>query len=53
MNTDLKLSLGMVLSEISSTIILFMTTSPGVISAWAARETLYEGKADYCMIACE
>ena len=30
-----------------------MTTGPCVISAGAARETLFEGKADYCMIVCE
>ena len=53
MNKDLKLSLVMVKSEISYTIPLFMTTSPRVISAGAVIETLYEGKADYCMIVCE
>ena len=52
-NKDLKLSLNMILGEISYTIIFFMTTSPCVISAGAARETLFEGKADYCMIVCE
>ena len=53
MNKDVKLSLDMTLSEIFYTIIFFMTTSPCVISAGAARETLFEGKADYCMIVCE
>ena len=53
MNKDVKLSLSMVPGETSYTIILFMTTGPGVISAGAARETLFEGKADYCMIVCE
>ena len=43
----------MVLSDIPNTITLFKTTGPCVISAGAARETLYEGKADYCMIVCE
>jgi hypothetical protein len=52
-NKDLKPSLNMIPSEISYTITLFMTTSPCVISAGAARETLFEGKADYCMIVCE
>ena len=52
-NKDLKLSSGMVTGETSYTIILFMTTGPGVRSAGAARETLFEGKADYCMIVCE
>jgi len=52
-NKDVKLSSVMLLSEISYTIIFFMTTSPCVISAGAARETLFEGKADYCMIVCE
>ena len=52
-NKDLKLSLVMVAGETSYTIILFMTTGPCVISAGAARETLFEGKADYCMIVCE
>jgi len=52
-NTYLKLSLDMVPSEISYIITVFMTTSPRVISAGAARESLYEGKADYCMIVCE
>ena len=53
MNKDLKLSLVMVKSEISYTIPLFMTTSPHVISVGPSCETLYEGKADYCMIVCE
>ena len=53
MNKDLKLSSVMVAGETSYTIILFMTTGPGVRSAGAARETLFEGKADYCMIVCE
>ena len=53
MNTDLKLSLIMVKSEISYPIPVFITTSPHVISVGPARETLYEGKADYCMIVCE
>jgi hypothetical protein len=52
-NTDLKPSSNMVSSETSYTITLFKTTSPCVISAGAARETLFEGKADYCMIVCE
>ena len=52
-NKDVKLSLNMILGEISYTIIFFMTTGPCVISAGAARETLFEGKADYCMIVCE
>ena len=52
-NKDVKPALYMVLSEISYTISLFMTTSPCVISVGAARETLYEGKADYCMNVCE
>ena len=52
-NKYLKRSLGMVLGEISYTIIFFMTTSPCVISAGAAREPLLLGKADYCMIVCE
>ena len=52
-NTDLKLSLIMVKSEISYPIPVFKTTSPHVISVGPARETLYEGKADYCMIVCE
>jgi len=30
-----------------------MTTGPSVLSAGAAREPLFEGKADYCMIVCE
>lgn len=53
MNKDLKLSLGMISGEILYPIIFFMTTGPCVISAGAARETLFEGKADYCMIVCE
>ena len=53
MNTDIKLSLGMTEGESSFIITVFMITSPRVISAGAARETLYEGKADYCMIVCE
>ena len=53
MNKDLKLSSVMVAGETSYTIIFFMTTGPCVISAGAARETLFEGKADYCMIVCE
>ena len=52
-NKDLKLSSVMVAGETSYIIILFMTTGPGVRSAGAARETLFEGKADYCMIVCE
>jgi len=52
-NKDVKPSLVMVPGETSYTVILFMTTSPRVISAAAARETLFEGKADYCMIVCE
>jgi hypothetical protein len=32
---------------------LFMTTSPCVTNAGAVRETLSEGKADYCIIECE
>ena len=52
-NKDVKLSSVMVTGETSYTIIFFMTTSPCVISAGAARETLFEGKADYCMIVCE
>jgi hypothetical protein len=52
-NKDLKLSLNMVKSEISYTLPVFITTSPHVISVGPARETLYEGKADYCMIVCE
>ena len=52
-NKDIKLSSVMVTGETSYTIIFFMTTSPCVISAGAARETLSEGKADYCMIVCE
>ena len=52
-NKDLKLSLNMVKSEISTTLTVFKTTSPHVISVGPARETLYEGKADYCMIVCE
>ena len=53
MNKYLKPLSDMVLGETSYTINLFMTTSPRVISAVAARETLSEGKADYCMIVCE
>ena len=53
MNKDIKLSLSMATSETSYTIIFFITTSPCAISAGAARETLFEGKADYCMIVCE
>lgn len=53
MNKDVKPSSNMILSEISYTITLFMTTGPCVINAVAARETLIEGKADYCMIVCE
>ena len=30
-----------------------MTTDYCVISAVVLRETLYEGKVDYCMIVCE
>lgn len=52
-NTDIKLSLGMVKSEISYNLPVFMTTSSHVLSVGTARETLYEGKADYCMIVCE
>ena len=52
-NKDVKLSSVMVLGETSYTIIFFMTTGTCVISAGAARETLFEGKADYCMIVCE
>jgi hypothetical protein len=52
-NKNVKLLLNMTLGEILYTIIFFMTTSPCVISAGAARETLFEGKADYCMIVCE
>lgn len=44
---------GVVLGENPYTLTLFMTTSPCVISVGAARETLSEGKADYCMIVCE
>ena len=53
MNKDLKLLSVMVAGETSYTIILFMTTGPCVISAGAACEALFEGKADYCMIVCE
>jgi hypothetical protein len=52
-NKDIKLWSVMVAGETSYTIIFFMTTGPCVISAGAARETLFEGKADYCMIVCE
>ena len=52
-NTNLKLSSDVAPCETSYTVILFMTTSPRVISAGAVIETLYEGKADYCMIVCE
>lgn len=52
-NKDVKPSSGMVPGETSYTVMLFMTTGPCVISAGAARETLFEGKADYCMIVCE
>ena len=52
-NKDIKLSLDMIIGETSYLIIFFMTTSPCVISAGAARETLFEGKADYCMNVCE
>jgi len=52
-NKDVKLSLYMVLGETSYSIIIFMTTSPCVISVGAAREALFEGKADYCMFVCE
>ena len=52
-NKDVKLQSGMVPGETSYSIIIFMTTSPCVISVGAARETLFEGKADYCMIVCE
>ena len=52
-NKDVKLSSVMVMSETSYTIIFFMTTGSCVISAGAACETLFEGKADYCMIVCE
>jgi hypothetical protein len=52
-NKDLKLSLVMVTGETLYSIIFFKTTGPCVISAGAARETLFEGKADYCMIVCE
>ena len=52
-NKDLKLLSVMVAGETSYTIILFMTTGPCVIGAGAAREALFEGKADYCMIVCE
>ena len=52
-NKDLKLSSVMVAGETSYTIIFFMTTGPCVISAVAARETLFEGKADYCILVCE
>jgi len=44
-NKYLKLSLDMVLGETLYTIIFFMTTSPCVISAGAARETLFGGKS--------
>ena len=44
-NKDVKLSLNMILGEISYTIIFFMTTSPCVIRAGAARETLFGGKS--------
>ena len=52
-NKDIKLSSVMVQGETLYSIIFFMTTGPCVISAGAARETLFEGKADYCMIECE
>ena len=52
-NIDVKLWPSMISGEISYLIIFFMTPGPGVISAGAARETLFEGKADYCMIVCE
>jgi hypothetical protein len=52
-NKDIKLSLDMIIGETSYLIIFFMTTSPCVISAGAARESLFEGKADYCMNVCE
>ena len=52
-NKDVKPSSGMAASETPYTITLFMTTGPCVISVGAARETLFEGKADYCMIVCE
>ena len=32
---------------------IFMTTGLCVISAVVVRETLFEGKEDYCMIVCE
>jgi hypothetical protein len=52
-NKDVKPSSSMVLREILYTMSLFMTTSPCVTNAVAARETLFEGKADYCMVVCE
>jgi hypothetical protein len=52
-NTNLKLPSDVAPSETSYTVMLFKTTSPRVISAGAVTETLYEGKADYCMIVCE
>ena len=52
-NKDVKPSSDMVLSEISYTIKLLLTAGSCVISAGAACETLFEGKADYCMIVCE
>ena len=53
MNKDIKLLLDVIAGEILYPIIFFMITGPCVISAGAARETLFEGKADYCMIVCE
>ena len=32
---------------------IFMTTDLRVMSAGVVRETLSEGKEDYCMIVCE
>ena len=52
-NTNLKLPSDVAPSETSYTVMLFKTTSPRVISAGAVTETLYEGKADDCMIVCE
>jgi len=52
-NKYVKLPLDMIAKEILYSTYLFMTTGLRVMSAEAARETLFEGKAGYCMSVCE
>lgn len=53
-NKHLKLPLNMTEAELLVTYNhIFMTTYLCVMSAAVVRETLSEGKEDYCMIVCD